>query len=64
MIKIRQFLNIDGYVFSDELSESEVRDLFFKFIQEKNLYYVGLVDRTDYIEFPKENNYESDSSDI
>ena len=61
---MRQFLKIDGYVFSDELSESEVRDLFFKFIQEKNLYYVGLVDRTDYIEFPKENNYESNSSDI
>ena len=61
---MRQFLKIDGYAFSDELSESEVRDLFFKFIQEKNLYYVGLVDRTDYIEFPKENNYESDSSDI
>ena len=61
---MRQFLKIDGHVFSDELSESEVRDLFFKFIQEKNLYYVGLVDRTDYIEFPKENNYESDSSDI
>ena len=61
---MRQFLKIDGYVFSDELSESEVRDLFFKFIQEKNLYYVGLVDKTDYIEFPKEEDYESDSSDI
>ena len=64
MIKIRQFLNIDGYVFSDELSESEVRDLFFKFIQENNLYYVGLVNRTDYVEFLKEEDYESDSSDI
>ena len=61
---MRELLKIDGYIFSDELSESEVRDLFFKFIQENNLYYVGLVDRTDYIEFPKENNYESDSSDI
>ena len=61
---MRELLKIDGYIFSDELSESEVRDLFFTFIQEKNLYYVGLVDRTDYIEFPKENNYESDSSDI
>ena len=61
---MREFLKIDGYIFSDELSESEVRDLFFKFIQEKNLYYVGLVDRTDYIEFPKENNYEPNSSDI
>ena len=61
---MRELLKIDGYIFSDELSESEVRDLFFKFIQEKNLYYVGLVDRTDYIEFPKENNYEPNSSDI
>ena len=61
---MRQLLKIDGYIFSDELSESEVRDLFFTFIQEKNLYYVGLVDRTDYIEFPKENNYEPNSSDI
>ena len=61
---MRELLKIDGYIFSDELSESEVKDLFFTFIQEKNLYYVGLVDRTDYIEFPKENNYESDSSDI
>ena len=50
---MRQFLKIDGYIFSDELSESEVRDLFFKFIQENNLYYIG-----------KEKNYESDSSDI
>ena len=64
MIKIRELLKIDGYIFSDELSESEVRDLFFTFIQEKNLYYVGLVDRTDYIEFPKEGDYEPDSSDI
>ena len=61
---MRQLLKIDGYIFSDELSESEVKDLFFTFIQEKNLYYVGLVDRTDYIEFPKENNYEPNSSDI
>lgn len=61
---MRELLKIDGYIFSDELSESEVRDLFFKFIQENNLYYVGLVDRTDYIEFPKEEDYESDSSDI
>ena len=61
---MRELLKIDGYIFSDELSESEVRDLFFTFIQEKNLYYVGLVDRTDYIEFPKENNYEPNSSDI
>ena len=61
---MRELLKIDGYIFSDELSESEVRDLFFKFIQENNLYYVGLVDRTDYIEFPKENNYEPNSSDI
>ena len=51
---MRELLKIDGYIFSDELSESEVKDLFFTFIQEKNLYYVGLVDRTDYIEFPKE----------
>ena len=50
---MRQFLKIDGYVFSDELSESEVRDLFFKFIQENDLYYIG-----------KEKNYESDSSNI
>ena len=61
---MRQFLKIDGYAFSDELSESEVRDLFFKFIQEKNLYYVGLVDRTDYIEFPKEGDYEPNYGDI
>ena len=61
---MRELLKIDGYIFSDELSESEVRDLFFTFIQEKNLYYVGLVDRTDYIEFPKEEDYESNSSDI
>ena len=61
---MRELLKIDGYIFSDELSESEVKDLFFTFIQEKNLYYVGLVDRTDYIEFPKENNYEPNSSDI
>ena len=61
---MRQLLKIDGYIFSDELSESEVRDLFFTFIQEKNLYYVGLVDRTDYIEFPKEGDYEPNSSDI
>ena len=61
---MRQFLKIDGHVFSDELSESEVRDLFFKFIQENDLYYVGLVDRTDYVEFHKEEDYESDSSDI
>ena len=61
---MRQFLKIDGYVFSDELSESEVRDLFFKFIQENDLYYVGLVDRTDYVEFHKEEDYEPDSSDI
>ena len=61
---MRELLKIDGYIFSDELSESEVRDLFFKFIQEKNLYYVGLVDRTDYIEFPKEGDYESNSSNI
>ena len=61
---MRQLLKIDGYIFSDELSESEVKDLFFTFIQEKNLYYVGLVDRTDYIEFPKEEDYESNSSDI
>ena len=61
---MRELLKIDGYIFSDELSESEVRDLFFKFIQENNIYYVGLVDRTDYIEFPKENNYEPNSSDI
>ena len=51
---MRELLKIDGYIFSDELAESEVKDLFFTFIQEKNLYYVGLVDRTDYIEFPKE----------
>ena len=51
---MRELLKIDGYIFSDELSESEVKDLFFTFIQEKNLYYVGLVNRTDYIEFPKE----------
>ena len=51
---MRELLKIYGYIFSDELSESEVKDLFFTFIQEKNLYYVGLVDRTDYIEFPKE----------
>ena len=61
---MRQLLKIDGYIFSDELSESEVRDLFFKFIQDNNLYYVGLVNRTDYVEFPKENNYEPNSSDI
>ena len=61
---MRELLKIDGYIFSDELSESEVRDLFFTFIQEKNLYYVGLVDRTDYIEFPKEGDYEPNSSDI
>ena len=61
---MRELLKIDGYIFSDELSESEVRDLFFKFIQENNLYYVGLVDRTDYIEFPKEEDYESNSSNI
>ena len=61
---MRELLKIDGYIFSDELSESEVKDLFFKFIQEKNLYYVGLVDRTDYIEFPKEEDYEPNSSDI
>ena len=61
---MRELLKIDGYIFSDELSESEVKDLFFTFIQEKNLYYVGLVDRTDYIEFPKEEDYESNSSDI
>ena len=61
---MRQLLKIDGYIFSDELSESEVRDLFFTFIQENDLYYVGLVDRTDYVEFPKEEGYESDSSDI
>ena len=50
---MRQFLKIDGHVFSDELSESEVRDLFFKFIQENNLYYIG-----------KEKKYEPNSSDI
>ena len=61
---MRELLKIDGYIFSDELSESEVKDLFFTFIQEKNLYYVGLVDRTDYIEFPKEGDYEPNSSDI
>ena len=61
---MRELLKIDGYIFSDELSESEVRDLFFTFIQEKNLYYVGLVDRTDYIEFPKEGDYEPNSGDI
>ena len=61
---MRQLLKIDGYIFSDELSESEVRDLFFTFIQENDLYYVGLVDRTDYVEFPKEGDYEPDSSDI
>ena len=61
---MRELLKIDGYIFSDELSESEVKDLFFKFIQENDLYYVGLVDRKDYIEFPKENNYEPNSSDI
>ena len=61
---MRELLKIDGYIFSDELSESEVRNLFFTFIQEKNLYYVGLVDKTDYVEFPKEGDYESDSSDI
>ena len=61
---MRQLLKIDGYVFSDELSESEVRDLFFTFIQENDLYYVGLVDRTDYVEFPKDGDYEPDSSDI
>ena len=51
---MRELLKIDGYIFSDNSSESEVKDLFFTFIQENNLYYVGLVDRTDYIEFPKE----------
>ena len=61
---MRQLLKIDGYIFSDELSESEVRDLFFTFIQENDLYYVGLVDKTDYVEFPKEGDYEPDSSDI
>ena len=61
---MRELLKIDGYIFSDELSESEVGDLFFKFIQENDLYYVGLVDRTDYVEFPKEGDYEPDSSDI
>ena len=61
---MRELLKIDGYIFSDELSESEVKDLFFTFIQEKNLYYVGLVDRTDYIEFPKEGDYEPNSGDI
>ena len=61
---MRELLKIDGYIFSDELSESEVRDLFFTFIQENNLYYVGLVDRTDYIEFQKEEDYGSNSSDI
>ena len=61
---MRQLLKIDGYIFWDELSENEVKDLFFTFIQEKNLYYVGLVDRTDYIEFPKEEDYEPNSSDI
>ena len=61
---MRELLKIDGYIFSDELSESEVRDLFFTFIQENDLYYVGLVDRTDYVEFPKEEDYESNSSDI
>lgn len=61
---MRELLKIDGYIFSDELSESEVRDLFFTFIQENDLYYVGLVDRTDYVEFPKEGDYEPDSSDI
>ena len=50
---MRELLKIDGYIFSDELSESEVKDLFFTFIQENNLYYVG-----------KEKNYESDSSNI
>ena len=50
---MRELLKIDGYIFSDELSESEVRDLFFAFIQENNLYYIG-----------KEKNYESDSSNI
>ena len=50
---MRQFLKIDGYIFSDELSESEARDLFFKFIQENDLYYIG-----------KEKNYESNSGDI
>ena len=61
---MRELLKIDGYIFSDELSESEVRDLFFTFIQEKNLYYVGLVDKTDYVEFPKEGDYEPNSGDI
>ena len=61
---MRELLKIDGYIFSDELSESEVKDLFFTFIQENDLYYVGLVDRTDYVEFPKEVDYEPDSSDI
>ena len=61
---MRELLKIDGYIFSDELSENEVRDLFFTFIQENDLYYVGLVDRTDYVEFPKEGDYEPDSSDI
>ena len=61
---MRELLKIDGYIFSDELSESEVRDLFFTFIQENDLYYVGLVDRTDYVEFPKEEDYEPNSSDI
>ena len=61
---MRELLKINGYIFSDELSESEVRDLFFTFIQENDLYYVGLVDRTDYVEFPKEGDYEPNSSDI
>ena len=61
---MRELLKIDGYIFSDELSENEVRDLFFTFIQENDLYYVGLVDITDYVEFPKEEDYESDSSNI
>ena len=61
---MRELLKIDGYIFSDGLSESEVKDLFFTFIQEKNLYYVGLVDKTDYVEFPKEGDYEPNSSDI
>ena len=50
---MRELLKIDGYIFSDGLSESQVRDLFFKFIQENNLYYIG-----------KEKKYEPNSSDI
>ena len=61
---MRELLKIDGYIFSDELSESEVRDLFFTFIQENDLYYVGLVDKTDYVEFHKEGDYEPNSGDI